>query len=66
MEMADIIKTGGDRDEASQKARRFCEDSLSTWGKQVFAETVEDDWNKRKDEVVNGSTMAAQAAELEW
>lgn len=66
MEMADIINTGGDKDNAYKNARNFCETSLSSWGKKVFAEAIEIDWSKRKDEMLNGATLASQAAELKW
>ncbi len=66
MEVADIYNTGEDKDNAYKNARKFCEDSLSSWGKEDFAEVIEIDWNKRKDEISNGTTLSSQAASLDW
>lgn len=66
MEVADIYKSGGDKDNAYKNARKLCEDSLSSWGKEDFSEAVELDWSKRKDELFNGSTLSSHAASLKW
>lgn len=66
MEMADIYNTNGDKENAYKNARKFCEDSLSSWGKDDFSEAIEIEWPKRKDELFMGSTLSSRAESLEW
>lgn len=68
MEAADIYKTGigGNKDTAFDDAHKTCSKWYREWVEEDFYSAVYEDWEVRKDEIVDDDTLEQILAELKW
>lgn len=68
MEGADIWKSGvgGKGNNVFDDARDTCQDWYKTWSEEDFYSSVSEDWEKRKDEEVDGKSLTHYLDILGW
>lgn len=66
MEAADIYTTGGNSGSAFNDAKKQCESWYKQWGEKDFLEVVNEDWNNRQNEQIEGKPLSHYLDVLGW
>lgn len=68
MEGVDIYRTGvgGNRNTAFEDAQKTCLSWYQQWGEKDFYDAVNEDWENRKSEVVDGHNLEYYLSILGW
>ena len=68
MEAADIYNTGigGNKNTAFDDAKNTCERNYESWSKKDFHDAVYEDWENRKNEVIEGKNLEYYLNVLGW